>query len=72
MLVKLGLLKVKPALMEEISALRQKLFVPTDRVLGVYLRSTDYVSLRPHNHAIPPHRICLKHRGHQASRMEVQ
>lgn len=54
MLVKLGLLKVKPALMEEISAVRQKLFAPNDRVLGVYLRGTDYIFNRPHGHPIPP------------------
>ena len=54
MLVKLGLLKVKPALMEEITALRQKLFAPNDRVLGVHLRGTDYVAIRPKWHPIPP------------------
>ena len=54
MLVKLGLLKVKPALLQEIVAVRQKLFAPTDRVLGVLLRGTDYVANRPHSHPIPP------------------
>ncbi len=54
MLVKLGLLKVKPALMEEISAVRQKLFSPNDRVLGVLLRGTDYLTRRLRNHPIPP------------------
>ncbi len=54
MLVKLGLLKVKPALMSEILAMRQKLFAPNDRVLGVLLRGTDYVANRPHAHPIPP------------------
>ena len=62
MLLKLGLLKVKPALMEEIAAVRQKLFAPNDRVLGVLLRGTDYVAKRPHNHPTPPHRVCRKHR----------
>ena len=54
MLVELGLLKVKPALMEEISAVRQKLFSPNDRVLGVLMRGTDYIANRPQGHAIPP------------------
>ena len=59
MLVKLGLLKMKPALMQEIIAVRQKLFAPNDRVLGVYLRGTDYAARRPHEHPIPPpNRIC--------------
>lgn len=55
MLRKLGLLKVKPALMEEISAVREKLFSPKDRVLGLLLRGTDYLAKRPYNHPIPPH-----------------
>lgn len=54
MLVKFGLLKVKPALMEEISVVRQKLFAPQDRVLGVLLRGTDYVAKKPTYHPIPP------------------
>ena len=54
MLVKLGLLKVKPALMEEILATRQKLFAPNDRVLGVLLRGTDYLVRQLKNHPIPP------------------
>lgn len=54
MLVKFGLLKVKPALMAEIAAVRQKLFAPNDRVLGVLLRGTDYVARRPKQHPIPP------------------
>ena len=55
MLVKFGLLKVKPAIHDEIMTVRQKLFAPNDRVLGVLLRGTDYVATRPHNHPIPPH-----------------
>ena len=51
---KLGLLKIKPALLEEILTVREKLFSPNDRVLGVHLRGTDYISLRPINHPIPP------------------
>ena len=54
MLIKLGLLKIKSALMEEILSVRKKLFAPNDRVLGVLLRGTDYVSKRPWGHPIPP------------------
>lgn len=54
MLVKLGLLKIKPAIMEKILATRAKLFAPTDRVLGVYLRGTDYIAKKPKGHPIPP------------------
>ena len=54
MLVKLGLLKVKPNLMEEIIAIREKLFSAGDRVLGVLLRGTDYVANKPFGHYIPP------------------
>ena len=54
MLVKLGLLKVKDSLMQEIMAVRGKMFAPTDRVLGVHLRGTDYFADKPKNHAIPP------------------
>jgi len=54
MLVKMGLLKVKPALLQEILSVRQKLFASKDRVLGVLLRGTDYVARRPHGHHIPP------------------
>ena len=54
MLIELGLLKVKPVRMEEIATVRQKLFAPNDRVLGVLLRGTDYVAKRPKGHPIPP------------------
>ena len=54
MLVKMGLLKIKPVLFKEISAMREKLFLPTDRVLGVLLRGTDYVNTKPQMHPIPP------------------
>ena len=54
MLTKLGLLKIKPALMAEISALREKLFGSKNRILGVHLRGTDYVANKPKNHPIPP------------------
>ena len=54
MLVKLGLLQVQPKLYEEIISVRNKLFAPNDRVLGVHLRGTDYVARRPHGHYIQP------------------
>ena len=54
MLVKWGLLKIKPALLQEIYAVRQKLFAPNDRVLAVLLRGTDYIAGRPKGHTIPP------------------
>ena len=52
--IKLGMLRVKPEILKEVAALREKFFAPNDRVLGVYLRGTDYVARRPHNHPIPP------------------
>lgn len=54
MLIKMGLLKIKPTIREEILAVRAKLIAPTDRVLGVYLRGTDYVAKKPTGHPIPP------------------
>lgn len=54
MLVKLGLLQVQPKLYEEIISVRNKMFAPNDRVLGVHLRGTDYVAKRPHGHYIQP------------------
>ncbi len=60
MLRKLGLLKVKPALMEEIAAVRKNLFAPNDRVLGVLLRGTDYIVRQLKWHPIPPHGVCRK------------
>ena len=54
MLVKLGLLQVQPKLYEEIINLRNKMFAPNDKVLGVILRGTDYVARRPHGHYIQP------------------
>lgn len=53
-LVKKGFLKVKDNLMQEIMAVRGKLFAPTDRVLGVLLRGTDYSVKKPNDHPIPP------------------
>ena len=54
MLVKLGLLKVQPALYSDIMAERDQLIAEDDRVLGVLVRGTDYVSLQPRGHSIPP------------------
>lgn len=54
MFVKLGLLKIKPQIQKDIDDAYNKLFAPTDRVLGVLLRGTDYIALRPYNHPIPP------------------
>ena len=53
MLVKLGFLKIKPEIMEEISAIRDKLFPPKERILGLHLRGTDYLN-KPYIHMIPP------------------
>ena len=54
MLIKLGLLKVKPIIMEEILATRAKLFAPTDRVMGVHLRGTDYLTHKSWRLTMPP------------------
>ena len=53
-LVKLGLLKVKPEITEEVLKIRDKLFPPKKRILGAHLRGTDYLSLKPRGHSIPP------------------
>ena len=72
-LVKKDLLKVKPALMKEIFAIREKLFAPNDRVLGVLLRGTDYVSKKPRQHNIPPPcRICKRYSTKKNTRVEMQ
>lgn len=54
MLVKLGLLKIKPQLQKEIDNTYNALFAPGDRVLGVKLRGTDAFSQRAFGHPIPP------------------
>ncbi len=53
-LIKQGYMKIKPARMKEILATREKLFAPNDRVLGVLLRGTDYVTLRLQGHPVQP------------------
>ncbi len=60
-LIRKGLLMVKPDIMEEILSVRETLFSKNDRVLGVKLRGTDYISLRPKHHAIPPRTISCKY-----------
>ena len=54
MLVKLGLLKVQPTIYQEFLHLYNLLFAKEDRVLGVLMRGTDYVALKPPSHPIPP------------------
>ena len=54
MLVKWGLLRIKPQLMESILAVKDELFPKNRRVLGVFLRGTDYIANRPYGHPIPP------------------
>lgn len=53
-IIKLGLMKIKPQLQQEIDATFEKLFAPDDRILGVLLRGTDYLANKPFLHAIPP------------------
>lgn len=67
MLVKLGLLKIKPEIQKEIDETWSKFFAPTDRVLGLLLRGTDYVSRRPYQHPIPPYRVCITSRYSKAA-----
>ena len=54
MLIKLGLIRIKPERTREILSVRQNLFLPEDRVLGVLLRGTDYLTRKLYNHPIPP------------------
>ena len=62
MMVKLGLLKIKSNIEEEINKIYKELFTPNDRVLGVYLRGTDYVAFKPKGHYItPPLEYAMSH-----------
>lgn len=54
MLVKLGLLRVQPSIMEQANYMFNSLFNKEDRVLGLLLRGTDYVKMKPVGHPIPP------------------
>lgn len=72
MFVKLGLLKVKSEFVEEASATYRKLFSPTDCVLGVLLRGTDYVANKPKGHPIPPPNCtCIEHSYRKNSGVEL-
>ena len=53
-LVKLGLLKIKPEIMEEILKVKENMFSPDDRILGVILRGTDYLVRKLKGRPIPP------------------
>ena len=53
MLVKDGVMKIKPEITEEALAIHNKLFPPKERVLGAHLRGTDFLD-KPHGHPIPP------------------
>ena len=54
MLIKMGFIKIKPELMEEIWTIREKLFPPEERILGVLLRGTDYLVRKIKGRPIPP------------------
>lgn len=45
-------LKIKPELLEKITKEYDELVKKDDRVLGISIRGTDYVKLRPKNHPI--------------------
>ena len=53
-LVKLGFLKIKPEMYEDIMKEFQSLFKNEDRVLGVKLRGTDFIALKPAHHPVQP------------------
>lgn len=53
-LVRQGFLKVKAEISREVLAVQEKLFKPTDKVLGIKLRGTDYTANKPKWHYIPP------------------
>ena len=53
-IVKLGLLRLQPIIQEEISIIYNRLFSKNDKILGVYMRGTDYINLKPAYHPIPP------------------
>ena len=53
-LVKWGFLKIKPALTEEINEIREELFLPKERVLGVLLRGKNYPDEKNINQPVSP------------------
>ena len=54
MLVKWGFLKIKPILAEEIKGIREELFLPKERVLGVLLRGKNYSDEKIAGQPLPP------------------
>ena len=54
MLVKLGMFRIQPKMLESIMAEYNQLISKNDRVLGVKLRGTDYTATQPYQHAIQP------------------
>lgn len=71
MLVKFGLLQIRPHLQKEINELYSKLFPPNTRVLGVHLRGTDYVAKKPKYHPIPPLRVRITKNYIEVQGMEL-
>lgn len=47
-------IKIKSNIMEMIDEKYKKCFLPSDRVLGVKIRGTDYIGNRPYGHPIQP------------------
>ncbi|MBR1580062.1 MAG: hypothetical protein IJ668_06155 [Selenomonadaceae bacterium] len=54
MLVKLGMLRIQPKILEDIMEEYNRLISKEDRVLGTLVRGTDYVALRPMHHSVQP------------------
>ena len=54
MLMKMGFIKIKPELAEEVSTMRRKLFSSEDIVLGVLLRGKNYTDKKIKGRPIPP------------------
>ena len=45
---------IKKEIINEAKIIRKKLFKGLNNILGVLMRGTDYISMRPKNHCIPP------------------
>lgn len=45
---------IKKEIINEAKIMRKKLFKGLSNILGVLMRGTDYISMRPKNHCIPP------------------
>ena len=54
MLVKLGLFRIQPKILEDIMAEYNQLITKEDRVLGVLARGTDYTAQHPEDHPVQP------------------